>query len=209
MVRLRPAPNPGRAWTSSGRVEQLLDRAQFGVPPGQLGLQPVDPLAAAHPGQHPGGPPQRLRLRLAFQRVLSGMGETDRAVRQPLRRRVDQHRAGFGRRLHPGRGIHCIPCHHALADRAQRDRDLPGYHPGPRRQTRHASLRSQVGHRCHQVQRGAHRPLRITFGRRRRSPDRHHRVADELLHHPAIAADDRPRDLEITRQQLPDRLRIA
>ena len=107
------------------RVEQFLDRAQFGVPPGQLGLQPVDPLAAAHPGQHPGGPPQRLRLRLALQRVLPGVGETDRAVRQPLRCRVDQHRAGFGRCLHPGRGVHCIPGHHALAGSPARQHRNP------------------------------------------------------------------------------------
>ena len=40
-------------------------------------------------------------------------------------------------------------------------RDLAGHHPRPRGQPRQPRLRSQLGHRDHQVQRGPHGPLRV------------------------------------------------
>ena len=189
-------------------MEQVLDRAQLGVPAGQRCLQPVHPLAPAHRRQHPGHPPQLHRPGLALQRMLPGIGEPDRTARQPLRRLVHQNRARLRRRLHPGRGIHRIPRDHALTGRAQVHRHLAGHHPRPHRQPRRPCLRAQLGHCGHQVQRGPHRPLRVPLGRRRGAPHRHHRIPDELLHHPAIPDDHRPRDCEILRQQLPDRLGI-
>ena len=128
------------------RMKQVLDRAQLRVPAGQRRLQPVHPLAPAHRRQHPGRPPQTLRLGLALQRVLPGIGEPDRAARQPLRRPVDQHRARLGRRLHPGRGVHRISRHHPLTDGAQVHRHLAGHHPRPHRQARHPRLGAQLGH---------------------------------------------------------------
>ena len=189
-------------------VEQLLDGAQLGVPADQRGLQPIDPLHAAYPGQHPHRPPQMLRLGLALQRMLPGIGEPDPAARQPLRRPIGQHRTRLRRRLHPGRGVHRIPGHHPLAGGPQGDRHLTGHHPRPRRQVRHTALRTQFTHAGYELQRGAHRPLRVPLRGDRRSPHRHHRVADELLHHPPIAADHRPRPLEVRRQQLPHRFRV-
>ncbi len=53
-----------------------------------------------------------------------------------------------------------------------------------------------------------HRPFRVLLGRYRSSPDGHHRVADELLHDPAVATDHHPGHLEVPRQQLPDLLRV-
>ena len=189
-------------------MEQVLDRAQLGVPPGQRGLQPVDPLRAAHRGQHPDRPPQPLRLGLALQGVLPGVGERDRAARQPLGRHVDQHRPRLGGRLHPGCGVHRVARHHPLADRTQVHRHLAGHHPGARGQAGQPRLGPQLGDRGHQVQRGPHGPLRVPFGRHRGAPDGHHRVPDELLDHPAVPADHRPGDPEVLRQQLADRLRI-
>ena len=189
-------------------VEQLLDRAQLRVPSGQRGLQPVDPLAAAHSSQHPGSPPQALRLGLALQRVLPRIGEPDRAGSQSLRRHVGQYMPGFGGRLHPGRGVHRIPGHHPLTSRTQRDRDLAGHHPRPRRQARYPRLGPQIGHGRHQLKPGPHGTLGVSFGGRRGAPHRHHRVPDELLHYPAVPADHRARHREILRQQLPDRLRV-
>jgi hypothetical protein len=100
------------------RMKQVLDRAQLRVPAGQRRLQPVHPLAPAHPGQHPCRPPQVLRLGLALQRPLARVGEPDRAARQPLRRRIGQHLPRPGRGLHPRRGVHRVPGYHALIDRA-------------------------------------------------------------------------------------------
>ena len=189
-------------------MEQVLDRAQFGVPPRQRGLQAVDPLRAAHRGQHPDGPPQPLRLGLALQGVLPGVGERDRAARQPLGRQVDQHRPRLGGRLHPGCGVHRVARHHPLVDRTQVHRHLAGHHPGARGQAGQPRLGPQLGDRGHQVQRGPHGPLGVPFGRHRGAPDGHHRVPDELLDHPAVPADHRPGDPEVLRQQLADRLRI-
>ena len=148
------------------------------------------------------------RLRLALQRMLSGIGEPDRAARQSLGHPVGQHSPRLGRRLHPRGGIHCITGYHPLTDSPQRDGHLAGHHPGPGCKSRHSRLASQFGHRSDQIQRSTHRPLRIPFGRQRRAPDRHPRIADELLPHPAVPDNHRPRHLEIAGQQLPHRLRI-
>ena len=146
-------PHPGRARHQRHprhpafrrRMEQFPDRAQLRVPPDQRRLQPVHPLRPAHPGQHPDRPPQRARLRLALQRMLPGIGEPDRAARQPLRRPISQHPTRVGRRLHPRRGVHPVPGDHPLPRRAQRDRHLAGHHPRPRRQPSQSRLRAQLG----------------------------------------------------------------
>ena len=51
-------------------------------------------------------------------------------------------------------------------------------------------------------------PQRIVLVRRGDAEHRHHRVADELLHRPAVRLDDRLHPLEVARQQRPQRLRI-
>ncbi len=190
------------------RVKQLPDRAQFPVPPGQRSLQPVHPLGAAHPGQHPLGFPQRLRPRLALQRMLARGGEGDRSAGQPPGGRVHQHRAALRGGLHPGGGVHRIPGHHPLAHRPQGDRDLTGHHPAPCRKRPDPCVRSELGNRRDQVQRGAHAPLGVLLGRDGGAPHGHHRVPDELLHHPAIPADHGPRHGEVLRQQFPYRFRV-
>ena len=179
------------AWNSSLTVRSSASRPISGASSPSTRCDPPTP-ASTRVARH-----RSLRLRLALQRVLPGIGEPDRAARQPLRRPIDQHLPRLGRRLHPGGGVHRIPGHHPLTGRAQRDRHLTGHHPRPRRQTRHPRLRPQLAHRGHQIQRGAHRPLRVPLRRHRRPPHRHHRIPDELLHHPAIPADHRPRHLEI------------
>jgi hypothetical protein len=78
--------------------------------------------------------------------MLSRIGEPDRAASQPLRRRIDQHLPRFRGRLHPGGGVHRVSGHHALTDRAQRDGDLAGDHPGASCQPRYASLHAELGH---------------------------------------------------------------
>ena len=128
------------AWNSSLTVRSSASR------PDQRRLQPIDPLHAAYPGQHPHRPPQTLRLGLALQRMLPGIGEPDPAARQPLRRPIGQHLPRLRRRLHPRRGVHRIPGHHPLAGGPQGDRHLTGHHPGPRRQARHPALRTQLTH---------------------------------------------------------------
>ena len=52
-------------------------------------------------------------------------------------------------------------------------------------------------HCVHQLERGAHRPLGVILVGDRRAPDRHDRVADELLDGAAVALDDLARELEV------------
>jgi hypothetical protein len=190
-------------------MKQLPDRAQLRVTAGQRRFQPVHPLRSPDTRQHPGRPPQPVRLGLPFQRMLPGVGEPYRAARQPLRRPVGQHLPRVGGRLYPGRGVHRVPGHHPLTGCTQRDGDLAGHHPGPRRQARRPGPGSQLADRSHQVQPGTDRPLRVPLGRRRRAPHGHHSIPDELLHRPAVPADHRPCHREVAGQQLPHRFGVA
>ena len=205
--RPRDQHHPGHPAFRRG-MEQLPDRAQLRVPAHQRRLQAINPLDAAHPGQHPVGAPQLGRLGLALQLVAARVGERDPAAREALRRPVHEHLPRFRRRLHPGRGVHRVPGDHPLADCANGHRDLTGDDPGPGSQAVHAGLLPQLAHRGHQIQGRTHGPLGVPLGGHWRPPYRHHRVADELLHHPPVAADHRPRHPEIRGQQLADQLRI-
>ena len=189
-------------------MEQVLDRAQLRVSAGQRPLQAVHPLDAAHPGQHPGRPPQPDRLRLSLQLVISRVREADPAAGQPLRRFVREHLPMFRRRLHPGGGVHRVPSDHALADRPKGHRYLPGDDSGPGGQAWYVYLGAQLAHGVHQVQRGPHGPLGVPLHRHWGTPHRHHGIADELLHHPPVPFDHGPGRPEILRQQLPDGLWI-
>ena len=67
----------------------------------------------------------------------------------------------------------------------------------------------EVGDRRDEVEGHADGPLGVVLGGGGRSPDRHHRVADELLDGAAVARDQRPRELEVARQELADVLGVA
>ena len=60
-----------------------------------------------------------------------------------------------------------------------------------------------------EVERRAHRPLGVVLVRDRRAPDRHHRVADELLDRAAVALDQRAARVEVAREQLAHLLGVA
>ncbi len=68
---------------------------------------------------------------------------------------------------------------------------------------------AQRPHHLRQRERGPHGPLGVVLARHRRPPNGHHRIADELLHGPAVAADQRPAAVEVVREQLPDLLRVT
>ena len=57
--------------------------------------------------------------------------------------------------------------------------------------------------------RGANGAFRVVFLGHRRAPDGHHCVADELLHHAAVALDHPAGCLEVARLQLADVLEVA
>jgi hypothetical protein len=141
--------------------------------------------------------------------MLAGVGERDRATRHPPGAVVNQNRSRLSGRLHAGGGVHRVARHHAFADRPDGDRDLASHDAGARGQPRGADLRPQLADSLDQVESRADRALRITLGRGRRSPDRHDRVADELLDDPAVPPYDSASRIEVTGQQLPHLFGIA
>ena len=64
-------------------------------------------------------------------------------------------------------------------------------------------------HRLDQVEGGPHGALGVVLPRDRRPPDRHDRIADELLDGAAVALDDLARPIEVARQQVAHGLRVA
>ncbi len=86
----------------------------------------------------------------------------------------------------------------------ERDRSLARQHPGPG-----GDARTQRAHRVHEIERCPDGSLGIVLTGDRRPPDRHDRVADELLDRAAVALDDVARQVEVARQELPGLLRVA
>jgi hypothetical protein len=62
---------------------------------------------------------------------------------------------------------------------------------------------------AYQIQGGPHGPLGVVLAGGGGTPHGHDRVADELLDHPAVTADQPPAGVEVAGQQLPDLLRVA
>ncbi len=121
---------------------------------------------------------------------------------------VDPHEDPVGgrRRLQPRRGVDDVARCHRLAGirvRVERDERLAGVH---------GRADPQVGRRLPDRlpdrERGDHGAHRIVFVRDGRSEDRHHRVADELLHRPAALLDLLAKPRVIGREHRPDVLRI-
>ena len=124
---------------------------------------------------------------------------------RPLRGLTHQHGAGLRHRLQAAGGVDEVAGDQALirgADRSTAASPVrtPGarLHPG-----------TQGAHGVDQVQRRAHGPLGVVLVGGRRAPHGHHGVADELLHGPAVPADDLRGHLEVAVQRRPDVLRVA
>jgi hypothetical protein len=201
--RNEPRPSLGRR----GRVE-VLEHPQLGAASDERRLEL---LAAPRPAplrDDPQGAICRYWRLLALEDLLPGGLERDCAAGRVEGRFPHEYGARRGDALEPRRGVDEVSSHHALVGRAERDRRLTRQHAGPQLQVA-VDVEAEPSHRLDQIERAAHRPLRIVLVRRRRSPDRHHRVADELLDRSPIPPDDVGSHLEVAAQQLADRLGVA
>src|SRR5205823_13903765 len=106
-------------------------------------------------------------------------------------------------------GVDEVSGDHSLALGADRDRGLPGEDADARSQLRRAHLVAECGHGGGQVERGTDGPLGVVLLCNRRSPNRHHRVADELLHRAPVERDQTFTGLEVAREELPHFLCIT
>ena len=155
----------------------------------------VPPLGGRAGSEQPEGE-QRLALPLQQQRLerlhldrLTNEGER-RLGEQHLPRRSGLLQTGGHVQRVTGRQPLLRPRHHLT----RREPDPP-LDPQPRERRPHLHRRPAG-------------PQRIVLVHRRHPEHRHHRIADELLHHAAVLLDHPPHPPEIARQQRPQRLRI-
>ena len=184
-------------------VEDLLHEPKLAVAPDERRLQADRLEGAAAAGGHAKGAPERDRLRLPLELVLARAGVGDGRLRRALGRLPDEDRARLGRRLHARGGVDEVARDHPLPLGADRHSGLTGEDAG-------ADLQGgiELGNGRDEVERCANGPLGVVLLRDRRSPDRHHRVADELLDRSAVALDERPRLLEVAGEELARLLRV-
>ena len=197
----------GRRW-SLVACSTSLRRPNSTASPDEGRLQAVRALGAADARDDLAGLPQRLRLGLALQLDVAVQVELDGQPGQPPRGGVDQDRAGRRRRLHPSGGVDGVAGDHRLALGAHGGRHRAGHHAGPRREARGRDRGSQVGNLGDELHGRPHRTLGVALDGHGSAPDRHHRVADELLDRAAVPGHHGAGDVEVPRQELPDLLGI-
>ena len=89
------------------------------------------------------------------------------------------------------------------------DHRLPGIDPDAHSQIKARVPRIQLVDRLQDPQAGAHRTLGVVLARDRRPEHGHYRVADELLHRPAVPLELEPHPLVIRPQPRSHILRIS
>ena len=190
-------------------MEEVLDLAQLAIAPDERRLQALGLERAAQAGDDTPRPPERRQPILALERVGAGVLEHDRPLRGAPRRLTDEHLPGLGGGLHPRGRVHEVAGDHPLAGRADRHRRLAGQDPGAGAESLHAELVAERGHGGDEVESGSHCPLGVVLRRRRRTPDRHHRIADEFLDGAAVELDQAPARVEVAREELAGVLGVA
>ena len=152
-------------------------------------------------------PPGLHGLLLALQVERPDLGEGDRARGGPPGGLVDEHGARRGDALHPRGRVDGVAEHHAFGHLADRDRDLSGDDSRPGCEL-HAGLGSELGHRRHHFEGGAHGPLGVVLVRDRCSPDAMTASPMNFSTVPAVVADDGLGALEVEGEELSDLLGV-
>src|ERR1700722_19241211 len=149
-------------------------------------------------------PERRDLLGLALQREAVQRFDRHGVAHELQRLRSQQYLSGRRRLLQARRDVHSIT-----------DRDVPplaaeyrsGVHPRAKAQ-RDADLLRQRRQALADLRRCANRPKRVVLVYLRDPEPRHHRVADELLHRPAVTLDRRAHVREVAIHDATQRLRI-
>ena len=187
---------PGLALVS-GCVECLPHEPQLDISPDERRLQTCEPLATAQTRRDPQRPPQVDRPGLSLQLALSGVLIRDRGVGHPQRRLTDKDASGCGLGLDARRRVDEVSGDHPLTLGADGNCRFPCDDSGAQPEFREPRLGSEGGDLADQVEGCPHGALGVVLLRDRSAPDRHHRIADELLDGPAVAADDTPGRVEV------------
>ena len=159
-------------------------RAELAVAPTKGGSSPTDLSAPPRPAVTRSACQSGIGSALPLSSCSTGRREGDRRLGRAFRRFPDEHRARLGGRLDTRGGVDEIARDHALALGAECHAASPVSTPA-----RACRPRVELRDGGDQVESCADGPLRVVLLRDRRTPDRHHRVADELLHGAAVALD--------------------
>ena len=188
-------------------VEELLYEPQLVVATGEGRLEHARALRPRRRRHDPSRPKEPDGLGLALEGVFARLAVGDGGRRGRPGGLVDIAATRRGGGLDARGRVHAVADHETLLGRLGRRRTA-GHDPDACLQL--GPLLASVGrHSRGELKAGAHSPLGVVLLRHRRSPDRHHRVADELLDDAAVTAHDGPGELEVTRQDLAYLLGIA
>ena len=192
-----------------GVVEELLDQTELSVATRERWFE-----HRRSPGRLPetddrDGSPELHGLGLALQLEDPAALVRDHVVGRSHRRLAHEDGAGVRDRLDAGGGIDQVPGDHPLTLGVERDRRLAGQDAGAGAEVRRADLLSERSHDGRELEGSPHGTFGIVLVRDRRPPDGHDRIADELLHDAAVAADDLATRVEIARQEISHLFGIA
>jgi hypothetical protein len=164
-------------------------------------LEPGSAARTARTGHDAQRGPGVDRLFTSLHMMHAGVLVRDRGLGCAPRDVIDQDRSGRRQRLQPRCRVDRVAQHHPLALGGHVDRCVSGQQAGSHPELGHPQLIAERGHGLRQREGRADRPLRVILAGDGSSPNRHHGIADELLDGPAVALDQRPAALEVTRQQ--------
>ena len=198
-----------RAPLFDGNVEKILDDPKLTVSADEGSFQALRLQRSRDAGDDPKRAPQLNRFRFAFELPGAGVFVRDRDLGDAPRRFADVHLSGLGGGLDARRGVHHVSGDHAFTGRAEVDGRFAGEHAGARAKAGGPNLFPESRDGLGEVDRRTDGPLGVVFHRHRRAPHGHDCVSDELLHHTAVARDDRPARVEVSRQQVADFFRVA
>ena len=191
------------------RVEQILDPPQLAVASDERRLEAGRLERSAGARDDAQRLPERRLPFLALQLERSGDVEDDRLLRGAPGRLAHEDGSRLRGGLDARRGVDEVARDHALAARADGDGGLAGEDACPGAQLGCADLVPERRDRGDEVERRPDGPFGVVLRGDGRSPDGHHRVADELLDRPAVQLDEPAARVEVAREQLARVLCIA
>ena len=193
-----------RSALATGRVEEVLQLPEFLVATDERCLEGLGPADAAALRDDAKGAPGGDGTHLALEDLVGRGLEDDGAPRCALGGLPDEHGRGRGHALEAARRVDHVAGDHALVGGAEGDRRLAREDPGP-----DLDPGAQAAHGVDEVQGGADRSFRVVLVRDRGAPQRHHRIADELLDGAAVAGDDLAHGVEVAGLEFAHLLGVA
>ena len=193
-----------RPLVASGGEDDIAQQPELIVATDEGRLDLVAPSATATLGHDPDRTERGHRDDLALEHLIAGRLEGDGRIRSLLRLFTNEDRARRSRALEARCRVDDVARDETLVGGTDSDRGLPGQDSGPRLDP--GTERSDA---VDQVEGGADCTFSVVVVRDRGAPDGHHRVADELLDGPAVAADDLLALLEVAGQELADGFGVA